>query len=233
MKKIAILQSNYIPWKGYFDIINMVDEFILYDDVQFTKRDWRNRNKIQTEQGIKWLTIPIKHEHLHQKIKDTKISDSRWAKKHFRTISQNYSKAKYYNEYKDIFEELYLNCKEEYLSEINYKFILEINKVLNIKTKISYSSELNLDGNKMEKLVKICKESGADSYLSGPSAKNYLDESLMQKENIKVEWIDYKNYKNYTQLHLPFSHEVSIIDLLFNEGKNAKNYMNSFRMEVI
>ncbi|HIP48251.1 MAG TPA: hypothetical protein EYG92_04705, partial [Lutibacter sp.] len=130
MKKIAILQSNYIPWKGYFDLINMVDEFILYDEVQYTKNDWRNRNKIQTKQGVQWLTIPVRQKELSQLIKDTKITDKKWGKKHWATIRQNYSKAKYFKEYKDIFEELYLNCEEQYLSQINYKFIVVINEIL-------------------------------------------------------------------------------------------------------
>ena len=141
MKKIAILQSNYIPWKGYFDLINMVDEFIFYDEVQYTKNDWRNRNKIKTPQGIQWLTIPVRQENLEQKIKDTKISDKKWNIKHWRTISQNYSKAKYFKDYKDIFEELYLTCDEEYLSEINYKFITTINEILGIKTKLRWSRD--------------------------------------------------------------------------------------------
>nr|MBU9918948.1 WbqC family protein [Fusobacteriaceae bacterium] len=114
-KKIAILQSNYIPWKGYFDLINMVDEFILYDDMQYTRRDWRNRNKIKTPQGLQWLTIPVEIKgKFFQKIKDTRITDKKWNIKHWRTISQNYSKAKYFKDYKDIFEELYLACDEEY-----------------------------------------------------------------------------------------------------------------------
>ena len=172
MKKVAILQSNYIPWKGYFDLINMVDEFILYDEVQYTKNDWRNRNKIKTPQGIQWLTIPVRQESLDQKIKDTKISDKKWNIKHWRTISQNYSKSKYFKDYKDIFEELYLTCDEEYLSEINYKFITTINEILGIKTKLSWSSEFELVDGQTEKLLGICKDCNADIYLSGPAAKD-------------------------------------------------------------
>ena len=107
MKKIAILQSNYIPWKGYFDLINMVDEFVLYDDVQYTHRDWRNRNKIKTSHGLKWLTIPVRQERFEQKIIETKVIDKRWNTKHWKSLVQNYSKAKYFNEYKYIFEELW------------------------------------------------------------------------------------------------------------------------------
>ena len=228
MKKIAILQSNYIPWKGYFDLINMVDEFIFYDEVQYTKNDWRNRNKIKTPQGIQWLTIPVRQESLDQKIKDTKITDKKWNIKHWRTISQNYSKAKYFKEYKDIFEKLYLTCDEEYLSQINYKFITTINEILEIKTKLRWSSEFELVDGQTEKLLGICKDCNADIYLSGPAAKDYFNEDLAKQENIKVEWMDYSGYKEYEQLNPPFEHGVSILDLIFNEGDRAKEFMKSF-----
>ena len=185
MKKIAILQSNYIPWKGYFDLINMVDEFIFYDEVQYTKNDWRNRNKIKTPQGIQWLTIPVRQESLDQKIKDTKITDKKWNIKHWRTISQNYSKAKYFKDYKDIFEELYLTCDEEYLSQINYKFITTINEILEIKTKLRWSSEFELVDGQTEKLLGICKDCNADIYLSGPAAKDYFNEEVSKAREYK------------------------------------------------
>jgi len=229
MKKIAILQSNYIPWKGYFDIINMVDEFILYDEVQYTKNDWRNRNKIKTSQGIQWLTIPVRQENLEQKIKDTKITDKKWNVKHWRTISQNYSKAKYFKDYKDVFEELYMGCDEEYLSQINYKFITTINEILGTTTKIRWSSEFELVDGQTEKLLAICKDCNADVYISGPAAKDYFDIELAKKENIKVEWMDYSGYKEYEQQHPPFEHGVSILDLIFNEGPNARKFMKSFK----
>ncbi|MFC1760091.1 WbqC family protein [Candidatus Neomarinimicrobiota bacterium] len=228
-KKVAILQSNYIPWKGYFDLINSVDEFILYDDVQYTKKDWRNRNLIKTQQGIKWITIPVLHKYTNQLIKDTKIADNRWTNKHWAILSQNYSKAHHFKEYKDIFEELYLNCTDEYLSQINYKFIVAINKILDIDTKISWSSEFNLVDGKTEKLISICKDCNAQNYLSGPTAKDYFDERLAEKANIKVEWMDYSDYPEYKQLHPPFDHRVSIIDLIFNEGSNSKYFTNMFK----
>ncbi|WP_345993670.1 WbqC family protein [Sulfurimonas sp. HSL-1716] len=228
MKKIAILQSNYIPWKGYFDLISSVDEFIFYDDVQYTKNDWRNRNKIKTFQGVQWITIPVEQKNLEQKIKDTKVADNRWNKKHWSTISQSYAKAKYFQEYKDIFEELYLKGEEKYLSEINYKFIMTINKILGITTKIRWSDEFELSNGQTEKLLAICKQCDANVYLSGPAAKNYFNKNLAKQENIQVEWIDYSGYPEYNQLFLPFEHSVSIIDLIFNEGRNATQFMKSF-----
>src|SRR5699024_1846794 len=162
-KKIAILQSNYIPWKGYFDLINLVDEFVIFDEAQFTKNDWRNRNKLKTSQGIQWITIPVLQESLEQKIKNTKISNTNWNIKHCRTMSQSYSKRKYFSDYKDIFEDVYLNGKEENLSKSNYKFIVAINYILDIKTKIRWSSEFALLEGQTEKLLSICKQAGATS----------------------------------------------------------------------
>ena len=230
MTKIAISQSNYIPWKGYFDLINKVDEFILYDDAQFTRRDWRNRNKIKTAQGVQWLTIPVDVKGKYfQKINETKISDKNWSTKHWQQIKHNYSKAKNFKNYKDLFEELYFNCEEQYLSKINYKFIITINRILGIKTKIRFSDEFEIYGNQTEKLLNICKQCKANIYISGPAAKNYFDKKLAEKENIQVQWMNYSNYDEYEQLFPPFEHGVSILDLIFNIDqidyikKNFKN----------
>jgi len=229
LKKIAIVQSNYIPWKGYFDLINQVDEFVLYDEVQYTRRDWRNRNKIKTPLDLKWLSIPVivKGKYFQQ-INETKISDKNWAKNHWNVIKQNYSKAEYFKDYKAIFEDLYLNCKDQYLSQINYKFIVEINKILGINTIIRWSEEFDLIEGKTDKLLGICKECNTDIYLSGPAAKNYLNEGIFTSNNIKIEWMDYSNYIKYNQLSDPFEHSVTILDLIFNEGRNATKFMKSF-----
>jgi hypothetical protein len=136
MKKVAILQSNYIPWKGYFDMISLVDEFILYDDMQYTRRDWRNRNKIKTQNGLSWLTIPVEVKGKYfQKINETLISEPGWARDHWATIRQFYGKAKFFKDYKDVFEEFYLNTNEQYLSQVNYKLISIISEILGIKQK--------------------------------------------------------------------------------------------------
>ena len=227
-KKIAILQSNYIPWKGYFDLINLVDEFIIYDDVQYTKNDWRNRNIIKTNQGLKWLTIPVRQEKLGQLIIDTKISDKRWSKKHWASLSQCYSKAPFFNVYKDIFEHLFLTSEHEYLSEINYRFIAVINELLGIKTKIRWSGEFDLVDGQTERLLGIYKQCKATEYLSGPAAKDYFDSDQAIKENIEVSWMDYSGYQEYAQLNPPFEHGVTILDLLFSVGPEAKHFMKSF-----
>jgi len=229
-KKIAILQSNYIPWKGYFDMINMVDEFILYDTEQYTRRDWRNRNKIKTVNGTIWLTVSVQVKgNYFQKISDTKISEHKWRKKHWTSIKNNYSKSKYFNDYKDIFDELYLNSDEMVLSKINYNFICAINKILGIDTKITWSEDYEIKGEKTEKLLNICKQARATEYVSGPAAKDYFDEKLFEQENIKITWMDYSGYPEYSQLFPPFEHGVSILDLIFNEGENATKFMKSFK----
>jgi hypothetical protein len=233
MKKAAILQSNYIPWKGYFDIINSVETFIVYDEMQYTKNDWRNRNKIKTVNGLKWLTIAVVGTKFGLKINETLASDPQWNINHWNTIKMAYSKAPYFNEYKAAFESLYLqelNGKSN-LSEINVTIIKFINGLLNIKTEVLLDRDLKLIDGKSERLVDLCKKVNADIYLSGPAAKDYLDESLFNAENIEVQWMDYSAYKVYEQQHPPFEHGVSIIDLLFNTGQDAPKYMKSFNVD--
>ncbi len=228
--KVLITQSNYIPWKGYFDSINFVDKFIIYDDMQYTRRDWRNRNKIKTKDGVQWLTIPVEVKGKYfQKINETKITEKDWGKKHWSSIFHNYKKTKYFHEYKDIFEELFLNNDDEYLSSINQKFLKTICKILGIKTEMISSGEFKLLEDKNERLVDICKKLGATDYYSGPAAKAYMDETLFNKENINVHYFDYNGYSDYHQLFGTFEHAVTIIDLIFNEGPNATQYMKSFK----
>jgi hypothetical protein len=221
---VSILQSNYIPWKGYFDIIAKSDAFVIYDEVQYTKNDWRNRNLIKTQNGLEWLSISVRQESLNQKIFETNILHSNWSKKHKSTLQTNYGKTPYFKEYKDAFFEIYdtpSNC----LSEINRLFIEKICGILAIETKIIDSRELNLIGDKVERLVDACKKLKATKYLSGPAAKNYMNEVLFYENNIELEWMDYSNYKEYNQLYPPFEHGVSILDLIFNEGPNARSFL--------
>ncbi len=177
---------------------------------------------------MKWITIQVKHEKLGQLIKDTKISDTRWPKKHWASLFQSYSKTGYFKEYKEILEELYLATTQEYLSEINYRFITAINNILGISTRIRWSSEFELPSGQTERLLGICKQCKATEYVSGPAAKAYFDMELAKKENIKVTWMKYGEYEEYRQLYPPFEHGVTILDLLFTCGPDAKKFMNSF-----
>jgi len=168
VKKIAIIQSNYIPWKGYFDIINEVDHFVLYDDVQFNHDNWRNRNKIKTPQGTLWMTIPVEQKSLSQKIQDTVIADSYWKKRHFKTLCQNYGRAEYFREYKEFFEELYLNTNEKYLTLVNYRFLKAICNLLNINTEFSFSRDYTLCEGKMERVVDLTEQLDGDIFVCAP-----------------------------------------------------------------
>lgn len=226
-KKVAIVQSNYIPWKGYFDLISKVDEFILFDDMQYTRRDWRNRNKIKTPSGLLWLTIPVKVKgKFFQAINKTQISNSNWNKEHWKTIRHYYIKAPYFKKYEKIFEELYLDCTTQNLSEINYRFLSVICKILGIKTRLSWSSNYQMVDGKTERLVGLCLQTKANEYISGPSAKGYIDEILFKQAGISLSYIDYSNYQEYPQLYPPFEHTVSIIDLVFQTGPDAMKYIN-------
>jgi hypothetical protein len=227
MKKIAVIQSNYIPWKGYFDIINMVDEFIVGDDVQYTKGDWRNRNLIKTKDGIKWLTIPVKtKDRTEQKISMVCVSGRGWARKHWRLIRQNYSGTEYFKKYRDIFEELYGECREEMsLSRINLRFIVTILGILGIRTKLSLSTDYPLREGRTERLIGLCEASHADVYISGPSAKAYIDQDDFERAGIKLIYMDYSGYPEYPQFYPPFTHFVSILDLLFHVGPDAPYYI--------
>jgi len=210
--------------------MNMVDELILHDDVQYTKQDWRNRNKIKTPKGSKWLTIPVSVTDSLISINAVTVADPNWARNHWGKILSQYSKARHFPDYRQIFEELYLGSGEKYLSQINHRFIKAICEILSIKTRVSWSTDYQRDGGRTEKLVNFCRQAGAGTYLSGPAAKSYMDESLFGAENIKVQWMDYGGYPEYRQMYCPpFVHEVSIIDLIFNEGaEGARNHMLSF-----
>lgn len=226
MKKIAILQSNYIPWKGYFDLIAAVDEFIIYDEMQYTKNDWRNRNKIKTQKGVDWITIPVRVESLHQKINETTIFDAKWAKKHKATLQTNYGKAKCFNQTKAFIFDLYDQAAGiSNLSQINFIFIKNICQFLGVTTNITHSTNYKLGEGKTERLVDLCLQANGTHYLSGPSAKDYIDESLFDNATIALEWMDYSGYKQYEQLNPEFEHGVSILDLLFNEGEKARSFL--------
>lgn len=224
-KRVAILQSNYIPWKGYFHLINSVDEFILYDTAQFTKNDWRNRNKIKTPRGVTWLTIPVRHN-FGQAIQDTLVSDPTWSQKHWDSLRQSYSKAEHYKDYAALFTSLYRSvAAEQRLSTINYRFLCEICSILGIRTAITWSRDYQLVAGQTERLVDLCRQAGADEYLSGPSAKGYINEKLFLDSNVRFRYVDYSGYPEYQQLYPPFEHSVSILDLIFNEGSDASNYI--------
>ena len=227
-KIVGMTQSNYIPWKGYFDYINSVDEFYFYDDVQYTKQDWRNRNMIKSPAGTEWLSIPVGSKR-SRLICEVKIEQHGWQRSHWGKITQYYKDAPYFKRYKEFFKEIYLGTTWTNLSDMNQTIIKRIAvELLDITTTFSDSRPFNLSGEKEKRYIPLLKEVGCTTFLSGPSAKNYLTEETMEKEGIKLEWMDYEGYPEYHQLYPPFEQRVSIIDLIFNEGPDTKNYMLSF-----
>jgi WbqC-like protein family len=231
-KRVAIVQSCYIPWKGYFDLINLVDEFILYDDRQYTRRDWRNRNRIKTAQGPQWLTIPVEVKgRYHQRIDETRIDDSEWGARHWKTLQHAYAAAPNFDDHRDLVEELYADPGGRLLSVVNRRFLAALCDVLGIDTKLSWSTEYEVEGTKTERLVNLCRAAGADAYLSGPNAREYMEEDRFASAGIVLEYMDYDGYPEYPQLHPPFDHNVTILDLLFSTGADAPRYMKSFALE--
>lgn len=225
-KSVAIVQSCYIPWKGYFDLIASVDEFILYDDRQFTRRDWRNRNRIKTPQGTQWLTIPVETKgRYHQRIDETEIGDPHWGESHWKTIAHNYSAAACFSEYRELIEGLYRAGGERRLSVVNRRFLETIMEVLGITTPLRWSTDYEAEGTKTDRLVALCRAAGASDYLSGPRARSYLDEAAFAAAGINVSYFDYSGYPEYEQLYPPFEHAVTILDLLFNTGPEARRYV--------
>ncbi|MFC3160368.1 WbqC-like protein family protein [Chryseobacterium arachidis] len=227
MNKILILQSNYIPWKGYFDLINASDVFVVYDDMQYTKGDWRNRNMIKTDKGLKWLTIPVEKISLHQKINETKVVSNKWNLAHWETLKQNYKGAKCFAEVKDFVQSLYVNATQEYLTDVNIYFLDKLCDFLDIDFNIRSSKEFNLVEDRTQRLVDICKNLNGNEYISGPAARVYMNEDLFKEADINVHFFDYSGYPEYAQLHSPFEHGVTILDLIFNEGANAKNFLKT------
>jgi hypothetical protein len=228
MKKVAILQSNYIPWKGYFDMIAAVDEFILYDDVQFTKNDWRNRNKIKTPKGVEWISIPV-GQNINRRVRDVEMPDCRWQEKHWKTLTANYRKAPNFKEVAEVFEPLYLGCHYNTLSQLNRVLIEAVCVYLGISTKITNSWDYELVEGRVGRLINICSQAGATEYVSGPAARGYIDEAAFTAMGIKLTWFDYANYPEYPQLWDGFTHEVSILDLLFNCGESSPQLMKYVR----
>jgi len=227
-KTLGVIQSNYIPWKGYFDFIAAVDEFILYDDVQYTKNDWRNRNRIKTELGLRWLTIPIDTSgRFGQLIRDTQTADNHWRRKHWLTLEQTYQRTTCFADYREVLRDHYLDSGERSLSVINRGLIELICSWLRITTPIRWSMDLEPQGDRVERLIDLCLKTGSTHYLSGPAARCYLAEREQEfhQSGITVGYMEYSGYPDYPQLHPPFDHYVTVLDLLFNTGEQAREHM--------
>jgi len=223
---IGIIQSNYLPWRGYFDFIDDVDLFVIYDDMQYTKNDWRNRNRIKTPQGATWITVPIKQASLKQLIQETFIDDRKdWRRKHLASIYHNYHRCKgfdwIYPALKDV-----LGRDIDRLSELNVELIKLVCQKLEVTTPVILSSSIEVSGAKTSRIIKIVKELGGDAYLSGPAAKSYLNVDEFKAEGIQLLYKQY-DYPSYAQPWGEFVSDVSVIDLLASMGEDSKQFLKS------
>jgi hypothetical protein len=221
---VVILQPSYIPWRGYFDQIRRADLFIFYDDVQYDKHGWRNRNQIKTPQGKQWLTIPVHSKGVTQGIviKDVRIDWSKpWTKNHLKTLTFAYKKSPYFKDYLPLLESFYGRC-DEYLADFTIETTIRLSRELDIaSTRFLRSSELSdIDGARTDRLIQILKKVGANHYISGPSAREYIEPEKFEEAGITLEYMEY-NYPEYPQLYPPFDPYVTILDFLFMTGKNA------------
>ncbi|HWA08467.1 MAG TPA: WbqC family protein [Opitutaceae bacterium] len=227
--KVVINQSNYLPWKGYFDLIHDADLFIFHDDLQYTKNDWRNRNKIKTARGAEWLTIPTgtREDRL---ICEVELPADDWARRHWRKLGESYRHAPYFSRYAPFFEKIYLKQNWRTLSDLNQAVIRAIAvDLLGIKTRFSDSRDYGLKQRKQDRVLELLAAVGAKTYLSGPAARDYLEPARFAAAGIELAWKDYSGYPEYPQPHPPFMHAVSIIDLLFSVGEAAPDYIWGWR----
>jgi len=218
MCKVAILQSNYIPWKGYFDIIHDVDIFVYYDEVKYTKNDWRNRNKIYPKNGLQWLTIPISKDAVRLKISEVLLGNEHWQEQHYKSMAFSYGKSSHFGQIDMLAQDIYLQHHWSSLSELNQYVIEKIARYIGIETRFVDSRDLVLAGDRVERLISILQQLGADEYVSGPSARAYLHghEHLFTENQIRLVYKDYTGYPSYPQLATPFEHAVSIVDMIAN-----------------
>lgn len=228
-KSVAVIQSSYIPWKGYFDLIASSDAWVVYDDAQYTRRDWRNRNRIKGPHGLVWLSVPVKVKGRYtQAIRETEIADPRWARKHLATIEHAYARTPHFERYREAMARAYADCGGYgLLSEVNAHLLAWLLGELAITTERHDSAEFDLRGDATDKLLRMCLDLGADRYLSGPAARSYLDTRRFEEHGIRVEWMNYDGYPEYPQPHGAFEHAVSVIDLLMCTGPEARRFMKA------
>lgn len=225
---VVILQPSYIPWRGYFDQIRRADLFIFYDDVQYDKHGWRNRNQIKTSQGKQWITIPVHSKGVTEgiPIKDVQIDWSKsWPKKHLNALTIAYAKAPFFRSFQPWLESVYKR-RDEFLTAFTIDTTVELARMLDITgTKFMRSSEIpGIDGQKTDRLIQILQHVGAKHYLSGPSARDYIEQEKFDDAGITLEFIEY-DYPEYPQLHPPYDSFVTVLDLLFMVGEDALSYI--------
>jgi len=226
--RIVINQSNYIPWKGYFDLIHDADVFVFYDDVQFTKNDWRNRNRVKTADGPQWMTVPVGRD-LNRRINEVTLPDHHWQGKHWRTLEQLYGKAPFFDRYREFLAGIYLGRQWDRLSDLNQTLIQWVAGELGITTRIMHSHDVPVGGSGANRVLGIAQAIGASEYVSGPAGRAYLDPAAFADAGITLTWKSYDSYPEYAQFHPPFEHAVTVLDLLFHTGPGAPHYIWGWR----
>ncbi len=229
-KSIAILQSNYVPWKGYVDIIAAVDEFLIFDEVQYTRRDWRNRNKIVVQGKPHWLTIPVKTKGRFDGPIDTMETDGRaWAETHWKSIAHAYGKAPFFPLYQRVIQTTYEKAATLLrLTEINELFLRTIVGLLEVSTTIARSDTVErLAATPTDRLIEICLARGAALYVSGPAARAYIKTDEFDRARIELRYADYSGYPVYDQKSDDFEHGVSIVDVLMRCGPGTRDHLKS------
>ena len=221
--RAVIVQSCYIPWKGYFDLIAHADHFVILDEVQYSRGSWRNRNRIKTAKGLHWLTIPLRHSGTFpSRILDMRIDSESWFASHRAAIEQSYRDSPGWDTLRQWLGECREAAASKSLSEVNEALIRSLCGLLGIRTAITQSTQFGVQcEDPTERLVRLCRALGADRYLSGPAAKSYLDEDRLADAGIALEYFDYSGYVAYPQAHGPFEHAVSIIDAIAALGPAA------------
>jgi hypothetical protein len=216
--KVAILQSNYIPWRGYFDLINDVDVFVFYDCVKYTKNDWRNRNVIYTKNGKQWLTIPVPASATKLVIDEVILPDTRWQKIHAKSLSIGYGKAPHFDQLDEIINEFLIDHDWKSLADLNQQMITRVSRRLGCTTVFRDAREFTLAEDRVDRLLGIMKALGATEYISGPAAAAYLDgkEHLFHDLGIRLTYKYYRRYSAYRQLQQPYEPAVSILDAIAN-----------------
>jgi hypothetical protein len=224
--RICIIQSCYIPWKGFFDLIGRCDEYVVLDSAQYVKRHWHNRNRIKTANGIEWLTIPVITKGRFEQPIDQVEIEKPWADKHWRALELAYNRAPFFEQLAPTVKSWYERAEKEMrLTDVNAIFLHSIVGLLGLRTRIIRDTAYPAEGSKTARLLNIARTAGATHYLSGPSARNYFDEAIFKAAGIRTEWISYEGYPEYKQLHCGFDHAVTAIDLLFNTGPEARRYI--------
>ncbi|TDB35157.1 hypothetical protein TEP_16790 [Stenotrophomonas sp. TEPEL] len=226
--RVAILQSSYIPWKGFFDIIHDVDTFVFFDDVQYTTRDWRSRNRVISNGSPIWLSIPAGSD-TKRLINEVQLADHSWQDKHWTTIRHAYGKSPYFKTYADALESVYMARKWDSLSEFNQHMTRTLCDLLGINVRFVDSASLDAQGSKTERLVDVCRKLDATYYLSGPAARAYIEPEQFEQAGIELAYKDYSGYPKYPQSSSEFEHAVSVLDLLFNTGPSAPDFIWGWR----